>query len=242
MATEPQFLTADLFASMEQVRRSVLRLAIVFAVASAVAYPLAPWLMEFLVKPLRAPVVMYAPLEGLSSYVTVSMTASLSLVAPLLLYEASRLLRTLGGLPSHVARWSVCAAGGLFFLGAGFCYTIILPVTLRFLIGFGGDTITAGLSVSRYMSMTLGLAAACGLTFELPLVLLLLHRFGLVSVPFLTDHRRYAVLIGAILTAILTPTPDALTMSTLLLPLLALYEISILLIRVAERRTSARQD
>lgn len=236
MATEPHILTSDLFASLEQVRRSVLRLAIVFAVASAVAYPLAPYLLHLLVRPLGSPLVMYAPLEGLMGYVTVSMTASACLAAPLLLYELYRLLGAVSGLPPRLVLWSTVAAASLFVIGALFCYFVILPVTLRFLLGFGGDHIEAGISVSRYLSMTLGLSAACGLTFELPLVTLILHYMGLLSVAFLTEHRRYAVLLGAVFTAIITPTPDALTMSTLFLPLLALYEISIVLMRLTERR------
>ena len=236
MATEPRLLTSDLFILLEQARRSVLRLAIVFAVATAVAYPLAPHLLHFLARPLGTPLIMYAPLEGFMSYVTISMTTSICLLAPLLLYEVNRLLRAVGGLSRRVALSSTVAAGGLFVLGAGFCYVVILPVTLRFLLGFGGENIEAGISVSRYLSMSLGLSAACGITFELPLVTVILHHLGLLSVSFLTEHRRYAVLLGAIFTAIITPTPDAFTMSTLLLPLLALYEISIVLMRLAERR------
>ena len=117
---------------------------------------------------------------------------------------------------------------------------VILPVTLRFLLGFGGENIEAGISVSRYLSMSLGLSAACGATFELPLITLILHRLGFLSVRFLTEHRRYAVILGAIFTSIITPTPDAFTMGSLLLPLLALYEISIVLMRLAERRQRTR--
>jgi len=238
MATEPRLLTSDLFGSLERVRRSVLRLAIVFAVASAVAYPLAPKILHFLARPLGAPLVMYAPLEGFMGYITVTMTTSLCLLAPLLLYEVNRLLRSACGLSRNVARNSTIAAGGLFALGTGFCYVVILPVTLRFLLSFGGENVEAGISVSRYLSMTLGLSAACGLIFELPLVTTLLHRMGLLSVSFLSEHRRYAILIGAVFTAIITPTPDAFTMGSLLLPMLGLYEISIVLMRLAERRQS----
>ena len=240
MATEPRLLTSDFFGSLEQVRRSVLRLAMVFAVTSALAYPLAPYLLHFLARPLGAPLIMYAPLEGLMGYVTVSMTTSLCLLTPMLLYEVNRLLRTVCGLSRRIARSSTMAAGGLFALGAGFCYGVVLPFTLRFLLSFGGENVDAGISVSRYLSMTLGMAAACGLTFELPLVVLILHHLGLLSVSFLTEHRRYAVLLGAIFTAIITPTPDAFTMSTLLLPLLGLYEISIVLMRIADRRQRTR--
>jgi sec-independent protein translocase protein TatC len=240
MATEPHLLTSDLLAALEYVRWSVLRLLIVFAVASAVAYPLAPHLLHFLTRPLGASLVMYAPLEGLMGYVTVAMTTSLCLLAPLLLYEVNRLLRVVGGLPARVALGGTVAAGSLFALGAGFCYVVILPVTLRFLLSFGGENVEAGISVSRYLSMTLGLSAACGITFELPLVTLILHRLGFLSVTFLTEHRRYAILLGAIFTAIITPTPDAFTMSSLLLPMLALYELSIVLMRVAEWRQNTR--
>ena len=240
MATEPRLLTSNLFVSLEQVRRSVLRLAIVFAVASALTYPFVPYLLHFLTRPLGAPLIMYAPLEGFMSYVTISMTTSVCLVAPLLLYEVNRLLQAVCGLHPRVALGSTVAAGGLFTLGAGFCYVVILPVTLRFLLSFGGENIEAGISVSRYLSMSLGLSAACGLIFELPLVTLILHHLGLLSVSFLTEHRRYAVLIGAVFTAIITPTPDAFTMSSLLLPMLGLYEISIVLMRIAERRRKIR--
>src|SRR5206468_6667659 len=94
MATEPRLLTSDVLASLEYVRRSVLRLLIVFAVASAVAYPLAPHLLHLLTRPLGAPLVMYAPLEGFMGYVTVSMTTSICLLAPLLLFAVYRILRS----------------------------------------------------------------------------------------------------------------------------------------------------
>src|SRR5215470_19320573 len=122
MATEPRLLTSDVLASLEYVRRSVLRLLIVFAVASALVYPLAPHLLHFLARPLGSPLIMYAPLEGFMSYVTISMTTSVCLLTPLLLYEVNRLLRTVGGLSPRVARSSTLAAGGLFALGASFCY------------------------------------------------------------------------------------------------------------------------
>ena len=86
----------------------------------------------------------------------------------------------------------------------------------------------------------LGLSAACGAVFELPLVVLILHRLGLLSIAFLTENRRYAILFATIAAAVVTPTPDAFTMSMLLVPMLALYEISILLLRLIERR-EARQ-
>jgi sec-independent protein translocase protein TatC len=217
------------------------RLALVFALGTVLAYPFAPQLLHFLIRPLGVKLVMYAPLEGLLGYVTVSLAASFLVTAPLLLYEVKRLLQVIGRLTPRAALGSTLAAGGLFLLGASFCYLVILPVTLRFLLSFGGANLSAGIAVSKYLSLTLGLSATCGLIFELPLVVVILHRLGLLSLAFLVSHRRYAVLIGAVITAILTPTPDAFTMSAMLLPLLGLYEASILLVRLAERRGKAGQ-
>jgi sec-independent protein translocase protein TatC len=78
--------------------------------------------------------------------------------------------------------------------------------------------------------------------FELPLVLRILHRLDFISIAFLTNNRRYAILLSAIFTAILTPTPDAYTMSMLLVPLIGLYEISILVLRLAEYRQPRLED
>ncbi len=110
MTMGPRLITSDFLAALELVRRSVLRLLIVFAVASAVAYPLAPHLLHLLTRPLGAPLVMYAPLEGFMGYVTVSMTTSICLLAPLLLYEVNRLLRSVCGLPPRVALGTTTAA------------------------------------------------------------------------------------------------------------------------------------
>jgi sec-independent protein translocase protein TatC len=70
----------------------------------------------------------------------------------------------------------------------------------------------------------------------------MLHQLGLVSIAFLTNNRRYAILLSAVVTAILTPTPDAYTMSMMLVPLIGLYELSILVLRLAEYRRRHRRD
>ena len=213
---------------------------IALALGTLVAFPFAGELLHIVKQPLDAKLVIYDPLEGFLGYVKVSIAAGFLLVLPFLLYEAKRILQQVCQLPPAVALGGTFAAGVLFFGGVSFCYLGILPVTLRFLLSFGGENITAGISVSRYLALTLGLSAVCGVMFELPLVVLILHRLGLISIAFLTQNRRYAILIAAVLTAIVTPTPDAFTMSMMLGPMLVLYEVSILLMRIAERRAARR--
>ena len=242
MATEPSILTTGLFAHIESVRRTIYRLVIVLVATTLAAYPFAKYILSFVKQPLGASLVMYAPLEGFLGYIKVSIATGVLLTSPLVLYEINRFLKVVCRLSRRAAFVSTLTTAGLFLLGVSFCYFVILPITLNFLLSYGADTIETGISVSKYLSLTLGLSAACGVMFELPLVTLVLYRMGFVSIAFLTDNRRYAVMLSAVVTAILTPTPDAYTMTMLLVPLLALYEISILVLRIVERRQPPDED
>jgi sec-independent protein translocase protein TatC len=243
MATEPSILTTGLFGQIAVIRRRAFRLALTLAAATLVAYPFAAHLLHFVKQPIGAPpLVMYAPLEGFLGYLKVALAAGIILTSPLIVYELKHFLQTVCRFPSRSAWIGTGVAAGLFGIGISFCYLVILPVTLRFLLSYGGDNIAAGISVSKYLSLTLGLAAACGVIFELPLAVRILHRLGLISIAFLTNNRRYAILLSAVFTAIITPTPDAYTMSILLVPLLGLYEVSIIVLRIAEYRQSRLED
>ena len=242
MATEPSILTTGLFGQIEMIRRRVFRLAIALLAMTIAAYPFAAHLLRFVKRPLEGPLIIYAPLEGFLGHLKVSLAAGIILISPLILYELKRFLQTVCRFPSRSAWLGTGIAAGLFVIGVSFCYLVILPVTLRFLLGYGGDNIASGISVSKYLSLTLGLAAACGVMFELPLVARILHRLGVISIAFLANNRRYAILLSAVVTAILTPTPDAYTMSMLLVPLIGLYEISILVLRIVEYRHPPLED
>ena len=211
MTPEPSLLTTGLIGQVETVRRTIFRLVISFVGGSVLAYPFAEYLLRAVKQPLGASLVMYAPLEGFLGYIKVSLAAGFLLSAPLLLYELKRLLQTVCRLSPRAALSGTAVAAGLFLTGVSFCYFVILPITLKFLLSYGGDHIAAGISVSKYLSLTLGLSTACGVMFELPLVSVILHRLDLISVAFLSTNRRYAVLLCAVVTAVITPTPDAYT-------------------------------
>lgn len=236
--SEPTLLTTGLLSRVENMRRTVFRLVIVLILASLAAYPFAEHLLHFVKMPLGASLTIYAPLEGFLGHIKVSIAMGFLITSPLLLYEVKRFLQVVCRMRPRAALVGTVATGGLFLVGVSFCYAVILPVTLRFLLSYGGDNIAPGISVTKYLSLTLGLAVTCGAIFELPLITVVLHRLDLISIAFMTQNRRYAVLLAAVATAILTPTPDAFTMTMLLVPLLGLYEVSILVLRVAERGES----
>ena len=124
----------------------------------------------------------------------------------------------------------------LFLLGAAFCFLVILPFALTFLLGYKVGHMAPMLSVGSYMDFCSKFILAFGAIFELPLIIIFLVRFGMVTTDNLAKQRRYAVLIAFIAGAILTPTPDVFNQTLMALPIIIFYEIGILLSRTVQRR------
>jgi sec-independent protein translocase protein TatC len=129
----------------------------------------------------------------------------------------------------------------LFLVGIAMAYFLVLPLGLRFLIGFQAETLTPIITVDEYLRFATRLILAFGLIFEMPVVLVLLSFMGLVTPAGLRKYQRHALVILAIASALLTPA-DLGTMFMLLVPMVLLYELSIWLVRmVGGGRPRARE-
>ena len=126
----------------------------------------------------------------------------------------------------------------LFLMGVAMAYFLVLPLGLRFLLGFQTQSLTPMITIGEYLRFATRLILAFGIIFELPLVSLLLSFLGIIDANTLRRYRRQSIVGVAVLSAILTPA-DVLTMLMMMAPLVLLYEFSILLVAAVGRRQLA---
>jgi sec-independent protein translocase protein TatC len=229
-----------LLEAFESFRTKLLRLAILLGALSALGYWQAPSIAAVLQRPNNLPLVYYAPGEAFLTNIKLGFFAAVFVLAPLIFFMIwDSFAFYVTPYSRRYAAPVVLAASGLFIGGAYLCYALVLPFGLAFLTGFGGEVADPQLSVERYFSFVLMMSFAFGLFFELPLVMLLLGRAGLVRSRLLRRYRRYALLAIVTAAAIITPTTDAYTLALLAGPLMILYEVSILLVQFFGRGEGA---
>jgi sec-independent protein translocase protein TatC len=163
---------------------------------------------------------------------------------PYFLYEVWRFIKpALHEKERKAASGFVFYASSLFLLGVLFGYYIVAPMSIRFLIGFEvSNEIEDMIRVDSYMSTLTTLTMGSGLVFELPILIYLLASLGILNAKLMRKTRRYAVLIILIIAAIITPTPDMITMSVVAVPLLFLYEIGILVAAGVDKRRAKKTE
>lgn len=164
------------------------------------------------------------------------MTAFL-VALPVVLYQGWAFVAP--GLYSHEKRLVlplVVSSTLLFFFGVAFCYFFVFGQVFRFIQGFAPKSITAAPDIEAYLSFVLTMFIAFGLAFEVPIVVVVLARMGIVSVPKLKEFRGYFIVLAFIIAAVITP-PDVVSQLALAIPMVLLYEVGIWAAQVFIRNT-----
>jgi sec-independent protein translocase protein TatC len=170
--------------------------------------------------------------ESFTVRLKLAFLAAVFVTIPVIIYQIWRFV--MPGLYEHERRavvplvfWSTM----LVLLGAAMCFFWVMPVTIRFLLEIAPADVAPVLTVNEYINFIMWTTVSFGAVFQLPLVALFLGKLGLINYKMLAKGRRYAIVIIGFVAAIITPSTDAISMMMLGLPLYALYEISIWLLR-----------
>jgi len=216
----------SLLGHMQEFRARILRCVIFIIIMSCFAYSFVDRIFASLVKPVGR-LVFIAPQEAFAARIKIAFFVGLFLSLPFLLYQAWKFISA--GLKPKEKKYTLIFGplSLLFFIaGAAFGYLIIVPIGIKFLLGFATGEIIPMITISKYISFAGMLVVAFGVVFELPLASLFLTKIGMVTPEFLSRKRKHAIVIIFIAAAIFTP-PDVITQSLMAIPLLLLYEVGI---------------
>ena len=175
--------------------------------------------------------------EPFMAHLKIGFVAGLVLVVPVLLLQVWKFISP-GLLPKErrYAGHFVFFSTLFFAIGILFCFFLLLPLAVPFLIGYKTEHLKPIITIGQYINFTLKFLLGSGAVFELPLVIILLSRMGIISAATLAKFRKYAFLIAFLLGALITPTPDAFNMTIMSIPIYLLYELGILGVRIFGRK------
>lgn len=221
---------------LEELRQRLLRSIISVLVGFGVCFAFHDAIYGYLALPLTQTLhslglpeklVYHNPTDPFNLYVKLSIIGGLFLASPFILWQIWLFISP--GLYRHEKRYVwpfVLLTSSLFIAGGLFAYKMAFPAALKFLLEFG-HKFTPLIEINEYWSLAMTLVVGVGLVFELPVIILLLSIFGIVTPKFLLKHIRYAVLITAVVAAALAPTPDLTTLFLFWIPMVGLYVLSI---------------
>ena len=224
---------------LDELRKRITWSLVVLALGVVVAFIFNGVVFDLLLAPLppeTTQITTFSPAEPFMVTLKVCAVFGAILASPYLIYQFWAFVGP--GFTSTERRHFypvVATCTVLFLLGVTIGYLLVLPRALEALLGINpSEAFQIELRANDYFTFVAMFILAFGLVFELPVVLVLLAKVGVIDDRFLRKNRRFAILIGAIAAALLTPSPDAFSMLAMFLPLLILYEISIWLARLVQ--------
>ncbi len=232
-----------IFQHLAELRRRLIISVLALLAGSAVAFAFFERIIELLVRPARdlevaagGQLIFTEVTEMLTTSIKVSFVGGFILAFPVILYQA--IMFVAPGLTGREKRYLLGFLPGAllaFLAGIAFGYFVLTPAALHFLLTFGADVAAPMIRVSNIVNLMVRLLFWMGIAFETPLVMYLLAQLGVVNARRMAKFRRYWVVVAFILGAMITPTVDPVNQALVAGPLLALYEVGILLARLAGR-------
>lgn len=222
---------------IDELRRRLLVSLAVLGITTVASFAIAEWVLQKLTLPIGGLQNLQSieVTENLGVFMRVSLLTGFIAALPFILYEL--LAFVMPALQKGEKRWvflTIPAITILFLAGAGFSYFVMLPSALTFLTTFLGVQTTVRLN--NYVNFVTSLIFWMGVTFQMPLLIFALARMGIVNARMLLKYWRYAIVVIAVISAMITPTVDPVNMALLMAPLIVLYALSVLFAFFARRR------
>ena len=226
---------------LQELRRRLIRSVITVAVATVIAFVFHEWIFYILKLPAEGLNLIFIEMtEMVGTIMKVCLIAGIILAMPYLVYEGIMFVSPALTSKEKKYVYLVLPWIALMFLGGvAFGYFILIPPATKFLISFGADIASPEIRVGNYISVVARLLLAIGIVFEMPVITTFLARLGVLKPKWLSDHRKAAIIFAFILAAIITPTFDPINQSLVAVPLIVLYEMSIWLARLVQKRQPA---
>ncbi len=220
---------------LEELRGRIIKSLICIILVSIGAYFFSERLIDFVTRPIPE-VYFMSPTEAFSTRIKISLIAGIIISVPVIFYHVWKFI--VPGLFAKEIKLIVPAvlASTIFFLiGATFCFVFVLPLSMKFLLGFGTEKLKPMIQIRDYISFVSYMILAFGSVFELPVISYFLGKIGIITPRTLIKGRRYAITAILVLAAVITP-PDVFSQFMLAGPLYFLYEVSIVVLKIIYRK------
>ncbi|MBW2484286.1 MAG: twin-arginine translocase subunit TatC [Deltaproteobacteria bacterium] len=225
-------INSNLIIFLSELRKSIRLMGLAVILGTAGLYLISPVILQFLQIHLDQELAFFTVAEPFLAHVKLSFFVTLFVLMPGIMYCLWMALGKPFKLSEKTLAWFVLFTTVLFYLGAGFCYSVTLTYGVKFLLGFQSSQLKPVISINKFVNFVSIFILAFGFIFELPIFMVFSAKVGLISRQAFERNRRYAVLIISIMAALLTPTPDIVNMLLMGGPLYLLYEIGILILKI----------
>ena len=226
----------SLVGHLSELRKRLIIIAVAVIVGTCISYYYVDLLLEILLKP-AGKLYYMRPTEAFFTYMKVSVVGGLVIAAPIILHQSWLFVKpALTVREKQLSNWILPVAIGLFGIGIVFSYFLVLPAAVKFFMGFATDELQPMFSIGQYMDFVLSFVLPFGFIFELPLILIILGYFNLITSRFLKTKRKIFILISFIIGAVISPTPDMFSQTMIALPMILLYETSLFVLAKIMKR------
>lgn len=219
-----------LISHLSELRERIIKSLIAVCIGGLISYFFIDQIVAFVTAP-AGKLYYMRPAEAFFIYIKIALASGVLIASPVLFYQGwAFFLPALTAREKAVLGFLVPISVVLFLGGVAFCYFLVLPLGLQFFMGFASDNLQPLLSMESYLDFVLMFILPFGVIFEVPLILILLAKIGILSSESLRKNRRYVIFAAFIASALLTP-PDVFSQVMLAIPLIFLYELSYLVVR-----------